>query len=385
MPLSQFHQPEQRSNNDNESFSVEDCFEVEEHARLPLANLSQINSPSNKTDYSSCDSDRKLSSPPSSHRGGDSPRKLLYRRQTTSFNLISKESKDQKRKCSSLFLQFLRLSGGWISILVIFLLTLLQASGNLAVSVCLKHWVAADASLESSSSSYYRIGFFIVIGAFFCSSVLSSLSISGLFLLQAKRLHKAMISKLVRAPLHFFDESPVGRIVNRFAKDLGVADMLMPVTIVEFCEAFFRILSIMGVLCYSNPLMAGPVLVVIFVIVFLRSRLQVITSEATKLEGLTRSPISSLMASSLEGNPVIRAYQKQDFFCSQLRLHLRDNANAVATFILASRGFAFFVNIFNVSFLASCLLFSFLFRTNSNVLSLVVSIQLTLDLVNWLQ
>lgn len=125
-----------------------------------------------------------------------------------------------------------------------------------------------------------------------------------------------MISKLIRAPLSFFDESPVGRVVSRFAKDLGVADMLMPVTVVEFCEAFFRILSIMGVLCFSNPLMVGPLLVVLFLLVFLRSRLQLITSEAMKLEGLSRSPISSLLASSLEGNPVIRAHQKQDFFCA---------------------------------------------------------------------
>ena len=92
----------------------------------------------------------------------------------------------------------------------------------------MKYWVAAD----SDSSSLYRNAFFLVIGVFFITSVISALSISGIFLLQAKRLHSSMIIKLVRAPLHFFDESPVGRIVNRFSKDLGVADMLMPVTVV---------------------------------------------------------------------------------------------------------------------------------------------------------
>ena len=88
------------------------------------ANISNLMSPSNKTDYSWCDSDRKLSSPPS-QRGAESPRRLLYRRQTTSFNLISKESKDQKRKCSSLFIEYMKLSGGWLSFLAMILVSTL--------------------------------------------------------------------------------------------------------------------------------------------------------------------------------------------------------------------------------------------------------------------
>lgn len=141
-------------------------------------------SPSNKTDYSCCDSDRKLNSPPSSRQGGESPRRLLYRRQTTSFNLISKETKDQKRRCSALFLEYMKFSGGWLSILAILLVSLLQAFGNLAVSECLKRWVAADES-EDKATSHFPLTFFLVIGVFFLSSMVSTLSISGLFLLQA--------------------------------------------------------------------------------------------------------------------------------------------------------------------------------------------------------
>jgi ABC-type multidrug transport system fused ATPase/permease subunit len=40
----------------------------------------------------------------------------------------------------------------------------------------------------------------------------------------AKRLHDAMLDSILRAPMLFFHTNPSGRIINRFAKDLGEID-----------------------------------------------------------------------------------------------------------------------------------------------------------------
>lgn len=40
----------------------------------------------------------------------------------------------------------------------------------------------------------------------------------------AKRLHDAMLYSILRAPMVFFHTNPVGRMINRFAKDLGDID-----------------------------------------------------------------------------------------------------------------------------------------------------------------
>jgi len=42
------------------------------------------------------------------------------------------------------------------------------------------------------------------------------------------RLHNSIFTRLLRAPVAFFDTNPAGRILNRFAKDLGVIDEKIP-------------------------------------------------------------------------------------------------------------------------------------------------------------
>ena len=49
-------------------------------------------------------------------------------------------------------------------------------------------------------------------------------------LIEAARLHSAIVKSLLKATMQFFDSQPVGRI-NRFSKDIGVADLiLVPLT-----------------------------------------------------------------------------------------------------------------------------------------------------------
>ena len=44
----------------------------------------------------------------------------------------------------------------------------------------------------------------------------------------SERLHDKMVVALLKAPVLFFDSNPVGRILNRFSKDVGCMDELLP-------------------------------------------------------------------------------------------------------------------------------------------------------------
>ena len=44
----------------------------------------------------------------------------------------------------------------------------------------------------------------------------------------SNRLHDLALVRVARAPMLFFDSNPVGRILNRFAKDLATLDDMLP-------------------------------------------------------------------------------------------------------------------------------------------------------------
>jgi ABC-type multidrug transport system fused ATPase/permease subunit len=54
-------------------------------------------------------------------------------------------------------------------------------------------------------------------------------------------LHKFLLSNLLRTPTSFFDVTPVGRIINRFAKDVDVMDNTLPSNLRGWTTCFFAV------------------------------------------------------------------------------------------------------------------------------------------------
>lgn len=43
-----------------------------------------------------------------------------------------------------------------------------------------------------------------------------------------------MFEKVLQTPIRFFDINPIGRIMNRFSKDIGQIDETIPITVLDF-------------------------------------------------------------------------------------------------------------------------------------------------------
>lgn len=46
-------------------------------------------------------------------------------------------------------------------------------------------------------------------------------------------MHKQMLNKILYNPMKFFNENPSGRVLNRFSKDLGILDEIIPPTLYD--------------------------------------------------------------------------------------------------------------------------------------------------------
>lgn len=70
----------------------------------------------------------------------------------------------------------------------------------------------------------------------------------------ARDLHNKLLKNTMRLPMSFFDTTPLGRILNRFSKDVDVIDNVLPMSMRFWIMMFFNVLSVLVVISYSTPL-----------------------------------------------------------------------------------------------------------------------------------
>uniref|UniRef100_A0A667ZNZ1 Cystic fibrosis transmembrane conductance regulator n=1 Tax=Myripristis murdjan TaxID=586833 RepID=A0A667ZNZ1_9TELE len=152
----------------------------------------------------------------------------------------------------------------------------------------------------------------------------------------AQTLHNRMFSSILRTPVRFFDVNPIGRILNRFSKDIGQLDSNMPWTFVDFIQ----ILGVIAVAASVIPWILIPVLPLLILFLFVRRYFLQTSRDIKRLEATTRSPVFSHLSSSLQGLWTIRAFGAEESFQKTFDAHQDLHSEAWFLFLTTSRWFA---------------------------------------------
>ncbi|KAL9951145.1 hypothetical protein ACROYT_G043758 [Oculina patagonica] len=133
----------------------------------------------------------------------------------------------------------------------------------------------------------------------------------------SERLHDKMVVAILEAPVLFFDSNPVGRILNRFSKDVGCLDEMLPRTFLTSIQYVLIIFASVIIPTVSNPWLLF-IFVPSTVLVLYISKYYLKTSrELKRLESICRSPVFSHFSESLNGLDTIRTRGRQRDFVDQ--------------------------------------------------------------------
>ena len=80
-------------------------------------------------------------------------------------------------------------------------------------------------------------------------------------------MHNAMSFQVLRAKILFFDSNPIGRVVTRFSKDVGVLDFIVPTLTIFIVQGIFRTITVAITISIINPYL--------FIVVFVGGLLMV--------------------------------------------------------------------------------------------------------------
>lgn len=78
----------------------------------------------------------------------------------------------------------------------------------------------------------------------------------------SRNLHNTMFQGVSRARMYFFHTNPSGRILNRFSKDMGQVDELLPAVMIDVMQIFLQLGGIIVVIVIVNYLFIVPTAVI---------------------------------------------------------------------------------------------------------------------------
>ena len=237
----------------------------------------------------------------------------------------------------------------------------------IALPLAQRAWLAFSSNVQGGAPSAKTSGlarafeFFGLSSAVMpiASSPLSSVFVYGvacsvsLFAVLANRLlwldrgiaagrdmHDSMLRATFAAPLRFFDATPVGRILQRFSRDVEAVDIQLQWSFEQTVRCAAQTLASIALIAASLPTTLFAIAPVLAAYYRIQDRYRRPAREAKRLDSVSRSPRYAHFKETLQGLAVIRAFGRADWFMDQFYDRLERNQRMFRGHYLLNRWFS---------------------------------------------
>ncbi|KAI8612944.1 P-loop containing nucleoside triphosphate hydrolase protein [Chytriomyces sp. MP71] len=199
--------------------------------------------------------------------------------------------------------------------------------------------------VQWTNSVYPSLNRNAYMGIYAGLSVLQALSLLSYSLFFAvggiqasKSLHKRVFERLMQCPVGFYDQTPLGRIINRLSRDVDVVDNTLYDALRLLFYSFLQVISAFSLVSYITN---GVFLAVLVPLMGLYVTIQIIyrrsSRELKRIESLSRSPLYAHISECLAGLATIRAYADQDRFIGKMHALVDANSSPMVLLFTGQR------------------------------------------------
>ncbi|XP_041353425.1 ATP-binding cassette sub-family C member 10-like [Gigantopelta aegis] len=208
--------------------------------------------------------------------------------------------------------------------------------------------ISSSNTTEDSDISFYLTVYGCLAGA----NSLFTLSRAFLFafggICAAQVIHKHLLSSVLKAPVSFFDTTPIGRIINRFSSDLYAVDDSLPFILNIFLAQAYGILGTLVITCYGLPYFTIVLVPLSLLYYKIQHYYRHTSREIKRISSVTLSPIYAHFSETLTGLTTIRALRESNRFAKENLKRLDINQRAMFANKAAARWLDFRLQMLGV-------------------------------------
>ena len=239
--------------------------------------------------------------------------------------LMQREERAVNSVSWSVYAAYIRASGSILFGPMVIMLLIISQGANIVTSLWLSWWTSNKFGYSTGTyiGTYAALG---VMQAFLMFAFSVSLSVLGTK--SSRILLKKSMYRVLRAPMNFFDTTPLGRITNRFSKDVDIMDNNLTDAMRMYFFTLAMIISVfILIIVYFHyfAIALGPLFIMF---IFSASYYRASAREMKRHEAVLRSGVFSRFGEAVSGTSSIRAYGLQEQFVQAVRAALDEMNSA---------------------------------------------------------
>ncbi|XP_028111286.1 ABC transporter C family member 10-like isoform X4 [Camellia sinensis] len=233
--------------------------------------------------------------------------------------LIKQEEREIGNTGLKPYRQYLNQSKGFLYLTLAIISHLMYLVGQLVQNL----WLATELDDFNLSRSKLLMIYLVIGCGMSLFLVLRSYVVVVLGLRASKAIFSKLMTSLFRAPMSFYDSTPLGRILSRVSSDMSIVDlelcMRLSMTLASTMTTYFSY----GILVFLTWPMLFVIIPTVYATILLQSYYFASSKELMRIDGTTKSSVASHIAESIAGATTIRAFGEEDRFFAEF-LHLID-------------------------------------------------------------
>lgn len=206
-------------------------------------------------------------------------------------------------------------AGGGVSVAILILgMFIVVETINVSSKWWLTYW-----SQSGGSHAYFYLGIYALINF---SAIFVTFFRLILFVRVGLRASCSMFEHLLdcvlEAPMSFFDTTPLGRIINRFSKDMYTVDEQLVVSSRSYFVTLLNVMSAIFVVMAVTPMFLIGLIPIMMFYVQKQRFFTMSYRELKRLDSVSRSPIYALLGETIDGVLTIRAFGAERSLSSRM-------------------------------------------------------------------